>query len=133
MCKAAVCLARSFCKLVLDVLSCGQLGALTTNCCVARPTGTLPPSLLAAFSPGQVFALDLSSNRLSGTLPEPWGNATSLFDRFSISNNSLSGSIPNSWASLMLNSSSFDISWLQLSGGLPGVLWGGVNITQTAP
>lgn len=94
--------------------------------------GTLPPNLLAAFAPGKVFSFDLSSNRLSGTLPDTWGNSTSLFERFNISGNVLSGSIPNSWANLMLNSSGFDISRLQLSGGLPGVLWGGVNITQYA-
>lgn len=95
-------------------------------------TGTLPANLMAAFAPGQVFSLDLSSNKFTGTLPDVWGNTTSLFERFNISVNGLTGTIPNSWASLMLNSSSFDISRLQLSGGLPGVLWGGVNITQYA-
>jgi hypothetical protein len=87
---------------------------------------------MAAFAPGPVFALDLSSNRLTGTLPEAWGNTSSLFEHVNISVNSISGPIPNSWANLMLNSSSFDISRLQLSGGLPGVLLGGVNITQHA-
>jgi hypothetical protein len=78
------------------------------------------------------MTLDLSSNRLSGTLPDGWGFTSSLFEKFNISVNSLSGAIPGSWVNLMLNSSSFDISRLQLSGGLPGVLWGGVNITQYA-
>lgn len=92
----------------------------------------MPPNLTAAFAPGQVVTLDLSNNRLSGTLPHGWGFTSSLFENFDISVNGLSGQIPSSWVNLMLNSSSFNISSLQLSGRLPGVLWGGANITQYA-
>ena len=91
-------------------------------CSLFCTAGSLPNNLVGAFAPGSVFSLDLSANRLSGTLPDAWGYSQSLFDRFNISLNTLGGSIPNSWANLMLNSSSFDISRLQLSGQLPTTL-----------
>lgn len=79
-----------------------------------------------------MFSFDLSNNKLSGGLPDAWGNTTALFDRFNISSNRINGTIPSSWVNLMLNSSAFDVSRLRLSGSLPGVLWGGVNISTYA-
>lgn len=110
---------------------CTHRPCLTAPSCLTS-AGSLPANLTRAFASGQVFVLDISSNKLTGTLPEAWGSTAARFNTFNISSNNLNGSIPSSWANLMLNSSSFDASFLQLTGGLPGVLWGGVNTTLAA-
>eukprot|EP00775_Hariotina_reticulata_P011530 gene11530-11673_t len=82
--------------------------------------GIIPAGLVNAFVNGSVYGLDLSYNRLTGTLPADV-TSSKLFNTLSLANNSLQGTVPANWAKLIANSQAFDGSNLMLSGQLPEV------------
>ena len=87
--------------------------------------GSLSPSLAALTA---VKSLNLSSNRVGGSLPSSWGNGKGSFDALaslSLTNNTLVGEIPASWGKegALPSLAAFDAGRNTLSGSLP-VAWG---------
>uniref|UniRef100_A0A383W3C7 Leucine-rich repeat-containing N-terminal plant-type domain-containing protein n=1 Tax=Tetradesmus obliquus TaxID=3088 RepID=A0A383W3C7_TETOB len=79
-------------------------------------SGTLPPSWGSALTLG---TLDLSSNALTGTIPDAWSAAS--FERINLAGNKLAGSISRAWARSLGSSS---LALLNVSGnaGMKGCL-----------
>ena len=77
--------------------------------------GTLPSSYAEWDS---LVMLDVSSNKLVGTLPPQFGNLSSNFSFLSLRNNTLSGTLPSEWSKLQdLNQLYLDTN--RLSGKIP--------------
>ena len=87
--------------------------------------GSLSPALAALTA---LKSLNLSSNRVGGSLPSSWGNGKGNFDSLaslSLTNNTLVGEIPASWGKdgALPSLAAFDAGKNTLSGSLPAS-WG---------
>eukprot|EP00887_Chlorella_sp_A99_P004274 scaffold15.g4274.t1 len=89
-------------------------------------TGTLPASLTL----DRLQALDVSVNKLHGTLPREWATSGGLpqLQAIKLSANQLTGSLPAEWAALNLTGISVERN--QLAGTLP-TDWGGMRSLVT--
>ena len=79
-------------------------------------------------TPARVMSLDLSSNRLSGSIPSELGSLSKL-TYLSLHDNELSGSIPSELGSLS-NLTSLYLSGNELSGPIPSSLGNLSNLTS---
>ena len=73
-------------------------------------TNAISGSLPASYAQWhlQLCVLDLSSNRLSSTLPPQWGSIVSpLFSFISLRNNKLSGTLPPEYVEAMCDTASY--------------------------
>eukprot|EP00879_Flechtneria_rotunda_P022926 GHRR01024231.1.p1 GENE.GHRR01024231.1~~GHRR01024231.1.p1 ORF type:complete len:471 (+),score=117.16 GHRR01024231.1:181-1593(+) len=80
-------------------------------------TGTLPNwvgNLLAANA-----VLDLSNNQIQGILPSTWAQSNRSIEVLRLGNNSIGGAIPDSWNSLAYRAREFNMSQNKLQGWLP--------------
>jgi hypothetical protein len=90
-------------------------------------TNAISGSLPASYAQWhlQLCVLDLSSNRLSSTLPPQWGSIVSpLFSFISLRNNKLSGTLPSAWSRLR-HISQLYLDTNRLSGSIPASSGGG--------
>ena len=89
-------------------------------------TGSLPSCLLSA--PGKLSQIGLSSNNLTGTIPDVIPTNTSLYSLV-LDNNNLTGSIPATLVNARLLSS-LELYSNKLAGSIPDDLGAGMYMLQ---
>lgn len=111
--------------------SLSRAASITIDMSANRLNGTVTASLFSELEDLESLALNVSSNRISGSVPNFWPtmNSTGLsLASFDFSNNSLTGSIPTTLASIdapaALQFVQWDLSSNLLSGAIPSGLLG---------